>query len=281
MGLFLDKAGLTTLWSKIVAKCTATLNAAKQDATDKDTALKNEIANTYATKNQVSALNGDTITIDGADGAISIKEAIDSKVDNTYATNTFATKAEISSAMHYKGTVDSYSNLPTTNTLGDVYNVTDTGKNYAWNGTVWDELSGVMDLSSYLTIDSAANIYLKQTDAINTYITKEQATAELAKYILNSSSDSSNTYNCTVENENGYFDVSVSTAGNGDSSWFKVSPDRIYAMHGSGTAITELIISGANGLQRGKYNSSGANEIYTILDESHALTTAEIEAICV
>ena len=59
--------------------------------------------------------------------------------------------AKLTSAMHYKGTVAAYENLPDASVVGDVYNVTATGKNYAWDGTQWDELSGVMDLSAYKT----------------------------------------------------------------------------------------------------------------------------------
>ena len=49
----------------------------------------------------------------------------------------------ISQAMHYKGQVATYTDLPATgNVAGDVWNVQDTGDNYAWNGTGWDDLSG-------------------------------------------------------------------------------------------------------------------------------------------
>ena len=66
------------------------------------------------------------------------------------------TKSEIdgklSAGMHYKGTVASYSNLPTTGqVIGDLYNVTDTGANYAWNGTTWDKMSENVDLSNFYT----------------------------------------------------------------------------------------------------------------------------------
>lgn len=70
------------------------------------------------------------------------------------------TKTEIdnklSSALTYKGTKATYADLPTSgNKIGDVWNVTsaDTahnvkaGDNVVWNGTGWDVLSGVTDLS--------------------------------------------------------------------------------------------------------------------------------------
>ena len=35
--------------------------------------------------------------------------------------------------------------------VGDVYNVTETGDNYAWTDIEWDKLSGEIDLTAYLT----------------------------------------------------------------------------------------------------------------------------------
>ena len=68
-------------------------------------------------------------------------------------TTNYYTKTEIdgklSAGMHYKGTVASYSNLPSSdNQVGDLYNVTDTGSNYAWDGTAWDKMSENIDLSN-------------------------------------------------------------------------------------------------------------------------------------
>ena len=61
------------------------------------------------------------------------------------------------SVMTYKGTVANYSNLPSENVaVGDTYNITNAseynnaGDNAVWNGTTWDILSGIIDLSSYL-----------------------------------------------------------------------------------------------------------------------------------
>lgn len=51
----------------------------------------------------------------------------------------------LSGAMKYAGQVATYADLPTNLTpaeAGWTYNVIDTGDNYAWNGTSWDNLSG-------------------------------------------------------------------------------------------------------------------------------------------
>ena len=65
---------------------------------------------------------------------------------------------KIASSFHYKGTKTTYSQLPTSgNVTGDVWNIeqADTthgikaGDNVCWNGTSWDVLAGVTDLSIY------------------------------------------------------------------------------------------------------------------------------------
>ena len=60
-----------------------------------------------------------------------------------------AIQSAISSVYRFKGSVATYADLPSTGlTVGDVYNVQDTDKNYAWTGTAWDDLGG--SLSGYV-----------------------------------------------------------------------------------------------------------------------------------
>lgn len=77
---------------------------------------------------------------------------------SSYATSsavaeTYAKKTDISGVYKYKGTKETYSALPTTgNTTGDVWNIAaadeanniKAGDNVAWDGTKWDNLSGVL-----------------------------------------------------------------------------------------------------------------------------------------
>ena len=55
--------------------------------------------------------------------------------------------AKLSTVYKYKGSVATISDLPTTANTGDVYDTQETGMNYAWNGTEWDELGGTFDVS--------------------------------------------------------------------------------------------------------------------------------------
>lgn len=73
--------------------------------------------------------------------------------DLYYKGGEVATKQDLSKVFKYKGSVESYANLPTSgNEVGDVWNVLDTGKNYAWSDRSdieWDDLAGIVDLSDY------------------------------------------------------------------------------------------------------------------------------------
>jgi hypothetical protein len=83
---------------------------------------------------------------------------LETKVGNIY------TKAEVdakvSSVMRYKGSKDTYAELPSEgNEIGDVWNIVGAdaangvraGDNFAWNGTGWDNLGGAVVLDGYAT----------------------------------------------------------------------------------------------------------------------------------
>ena len=109
--------------------------------------------------------------------------------------DTYATKADLGSVLEYKGSVASQSNLPEDAEKGDVYNVQDTGKNYAWDGTQWDDLGGTVDLSGYLTTANASSTYLSKSVASSTYATKTELDSKadssaLSQYVTTSTANS-------------------------------------------------------------------------------------------
>lgn len=58
-----------------------------------------------------------------------------------------ALKSDLVSVYTYKGSVAAYAALPTSgSSIGDVWNVEDTGMNYAWTGTGWDSLGQVFEV---------------------------------------------------------------------------------------------------------------------------------------
>lgn len=86
----------------------------------------------------------------------------------------YAKTADLANVYTYKGTVDSYADLPADASVGDVYNVTaadadndvKAGDNVAWNGTEWDNLSGIVDLSNYVTADDLEAIATTDIDTL-------------------------------------------------------------------------------------------------------------------
>ena len=109
-------------------------------------------------------------TISGnAPSCEAVKTALQLKADKTQLNNyvttatantTYAKKSDISNVYKFKGTKTNYADLPTTDRVtGDVWNITNAdaehgikaGDNVAWDGTAWDNLSGIVDLSAYAT----------------------------------------------------------------------------------------------------------------------------------
>lgn len=77
-------------------------------------------------------------------------------VQNPTSDNNPATKAYVDNAVasvyKYKESIANVGALPSSDQIvGDVYNVEDTGDNYAWDGSKRDKLAGVVDLSNYAT----------------------------------------------------------------------------------------------------------------------------------
>lgn len=94
---------------------------------------------------------------------------------------------QVSQAFKYKGSVNTYADLllivdPQT---GDVWNVIDTGKNYAWSGTEWDDLGGLADLSNYWSKDDLVALTRLDIDEI----TGSASTVEAFLAILASSNE--------------------------------------------------------------------------------------------
>lgn len=122
---------------------------------------------------------------------------------------------KISSVYKYKGSVNAYSNLPTTGQkVGDVYNIETAdsthgikaGDNVAWNGTSWDSLAGTVDLSAYITTETAAN----------TYVTKSSIAPNTMNLTPNMFIQDGDLYKCTITN------TQVTAASN---VWVDISKD--------------------------------------------------------
>lgn len=91
----------------------------------------------------------DNLTSDATDKALSAKQGkvLMGEIDGV--------KAKLVNIYTYKGSKDTYAELPSDAEAGDVWNVAEAheghpaGTNYAWTGTEWDALAGSIDLSNY------------------------------------------------------------------------------------------------------------------------------------
>lgn len=129
---------------------------------------KTDASSTYLTKTDAGTTYA---TKDSLNNEVNqLVEEINLKLDDTVAASTYlrqddanttyAKKSDITNIYKFKGTKTNYSDLPTTGVIaGDVWNITNAdaehgikaGDNVAWDGTKWDNLSGVADLSGYAT----------------------------------------------------------------------------------------------------------------------------------
>ena len=146
--------------------------ATAAQGTKADTALQsvsasgegNLILTAAAKSGTTQAISGSltTSTVSSNGSGLVIASDVKSYVDS-------AVNTSLSSALKYKGSC-TYAELPEEPVEGDVWNVTDAhdnvpaGTNYAWNGESWDALAGAVDLSPYLTSETASSTYATKTE---------------------------------------------------------------------------------------------------------------------
>lgn len=72
----------------------------------------------------------------------------------------YAKKSDIAKAVNYRGSVNTYAELPKSGmAVGDMYNIASAdnshgiraGDNVVYNGNTWDNMGGTIDLSMYAT----------------------------------------------------------------------------------------------------------------------------------
>lgn len=147
---------------------------------NKNALLKNDAAALYSTKTETSKAVGDLCTqvastyqtkAEATTTKNQLTTSISTKADKTYVDNTLKNYAttkyvdeKVSTVYRYKGNVANKGSLPAdNNVIGDVWNAEDTGKNYVWTGSEWDDIGGVVDLTPYLTKSDATATYLGKT----------------------------------------------------------------------------------------------------------------------
>lgn len=130
----------------------------------------------------------------GVDYLINGLSATYANKTDVYTKNEVYTKGEVDAKVtgvyHFKGSVGTFNDLLSAvqnPAVGDTYNVSDSGKNYAWTGSAtayeqgWDALGGIFDLEDYYTceeIDEELAKYVKKEEgkglSTNDYTTAEK-----------------------------------------------------------------------------------------------------------
>ena len=147
---------------------------------DNQLALKADKETTY-TKTEVDtslALKADKETT-------YTKTEVDTSLDLKADKATTYTKTEVDSLVQsvfrYKGTKATVAEVEalTQKAVGDMWFVTADGSEYAWNGTVWEKLGPIIDLTPYLLNISIAGLTI---NAQSTTITNDQLLTALGVY---------------------------------------------------------------------------------------------------
>ena len=127
-----------------------TLYAAKSlegDVSDLDLALSQEV---QRATDRETALN--TKIEAETTRATGVEQTLDStKADKATTYTKTEVDGMLSGAMHFKGAVATLADLNNIQnpSVGDLYNVSETGANYAWDGTQWVKMAENVDLSAY------------------------------------------------------------------------------------------------------------------------------------
>lgn len=77
--------------------------------------------------------------------------------------------ARVTAVMSFRGVVHTVDDLPSagSNLTGDVWTVGESGAEYVWDGSKWEYLGRVIDLSAYATKEELANFYASKVELYN------------------------------------------------------------------------------------------------------------------
>lgn len=165
MSKFLDENGLLYFWGKI-----KTLAGGKVDKVEGKGLSSNDFTASEKTKLEglenytLPAATADTLGGVKVGAGLSISEGVLSATgggtadavdwSNVQNKPDLALKSDLTSLYRYKGSVNNYASLPTTgNEVGDVWNVSATGMNYAWTGEDWDALGQEFQIESITNVE--------------------------------------------------------------------------------------------------------------------------------
>ncbi|WP_295749594.1 hypothetical protein [uncultured Oscillibacter sp.] len=160
MSKWLDSNGVLYLWAKIKS-----LAAGKVDKVEGKGLSSNDFTSAEKTKLEglenytLPAATAETLggvkvgaglnVVDGLLSATGGGTADSVDWSNIQNKPDLALKSDITGLYKYKGSKVNYAALPESgNQVGDVWNVEDTGMNYAWDGEKWDALGASFEIQA-------------------------------------------------------------------------------------------------------------------------------------
>lgn len=167
--MFIKLAQLNRFWTNVQTYITNALNGyvAKENGkglstNDFTTALKTNYDAAYTHSQTNHAPAGaqanviESVTVNGVAVPLTNKTAninVPTTVASLSDAGNYALKTEIATVYKYQGSKNTFAELPTTAEVGDVWDVKESGKNYAWNGTEWDDLGGTIAIEAATDAD--------------------------------------------------------------------------------------------------------------------------------
>lgn len=289
---YLDNEGLGIVWGKVKERDTTTLTAAQNDATSKVNAAKNEL------QGEITAVEGNVTTLQGYFTNGSAKKAIADKdgneINTTYIKNAEKGTAngvaildatgkipasqvpgsmdEIIEGYYYNGEfyLDSTHQQKITGEESKIYVDLETNKTYRWGGTTYVEISSSLALGETAGTAYEGNKGKANADAIA--VLQEDMNGlndDLSSKVDKLYQGTNEVGRVSNTQEGTYIARTQGSTTNGGSVGVGTGGAFVQYINGSVSNRIEVVSSGA------KYNN------HTLLDESMALTTEEINAICV
>lgn len=290
---YLDNEGLGIVWGKVKERDTSTLTAAQNDATSKVNAAKNEL------QGEITAVEGDVTTLQGYFTNGSAKKAIADKngnaIDTTYIKNSEKGTAngvatldatgkipasqvpgsmdEIIEGYYYNGNfyLDASHQQEITGEESKIYVDLETNKTYRWGGTTYVEISASLALGETAGTAYEGNKGKANADAIAALQEDMNGLNDDLPSKVDKLYQGTNEVGRVSNTQEGtYIARTQGSTTNGGSVVVNTTSAFIQYTVGS-TAKNILKVSGSGAT----FNDN------QILDESMALTTEEINAICV
>ena len=224
---------------------------------DYTTAEKEALAKVVQDVEGIVAVGGqanviETVKVDGV--ALVPDEAKAVNID----LSAYALKSDIVSAMFWRGTVATVDALPTDAAVGDIYHVTATGGEHAWDGSAWQELGSILDLSAYSTTEQVNGLISAAVapKADKTYVDEQLALKAVA----------ANTYTKTEVDglvspkaDKSYVDDELAKKADKSTTYTKTETDNLLAL--KAVAADVYTKTEADGLLAGKSDKGHKHEI--------------------